>query len=94
MPQPPDAPPEGYVACYRAGHECTSTHSITEDEHGRNGRVFCPCCGRSYMSWFTPWVLMQEDEQEYRARAHGCTCNAIYCGPGSGHESYCGWEQG
>jgi hypothetical protein len=23
----------------------------------------------------------------------GCTCNAIYCGPGSGHESYCGWVE-
>jgi len=34
------------------------------------------------------------DELEYRAHVSGCTCNAIYCGPGSGHESYCGWEQG
>jgi len=22
----------------------------------------------------------------------GCTCNAIFLGPG-GHESYCGWEE-
>lgn len=45
MPQPPDAPFEGYVACYRAGHQCTSTNETVEDERGRESRNFCPCCG-------------------------------------------------
>lgn len=22
-----------------------------------------------------------------------CTCNAVFCGPGSGHESDCGWVE-
>jgi hypothetical protein len=54
MPQPADAPPEGYVACYRAGHTCTSTVTRTEDERGVATWVHCPCCGNSFSSMYMP----------------------------------------
>ena len=46
MPQPADAPGEGYVACYRAGHECPPAVATTvEDDTSRTITVRCPCCG-------------------------------------------------
>lgn len=49
MPQPTNAPPEGYVACYRAGHECTSTCTeTTTDDGGLERWVHCPCCGETW----------------------------------------------
>jgi len=61
MPQPADAPPEGYVACYRAGHECSSTTTRTEDEHGGlSTRAVCPCCGDGHGSSYVPASLRGE----------------------------------
>jgi hypothetical protein len=55
MPQPADAPPEGYVACYRAGHTCTSTVTRTDTEHGGVAtRVHCPCCGDLHSLMIVP----------------------------------------
>jgi hypothetical protein len=34
-----------------------------------------------------------DESEDVWVRVDRCTCNAIYCGPGSGHESYCGWEE-
>jgi len=55
MPQPAD-----YVACYRAGHSCTSVNETTEDERGRESRNFCPCCGSWHGSLFIPRAMMDE----------------------------------
>lgn len=64
MPQPLNAPPEGYVACYVAGHECQSTVKATEDESSVTHRCFCQCCGRSYWTMSGPrewWVARAGD---------------------------------
>ena len=46
MTQPAGAPDEGYVACYRAGHECPPAAAVTvEDDTHRTTTVRCPCCG-------------------------------------------------
>jgi hypothetical protein len=71
MPQPPAAPAEGYVACYRAGHSCPPKVAIrTELEDGGIKTVYrCPCCGdfggASFMpaSWLHPYEVVL-DEQE------------------------------
>jgi len=46
------------------------------------------------------WFEAQENAAIETADGNGdwvftgtCSCNAPLCGPGSGHESYCGWEQ-
>lgn len=53
----------------------------------------CSCMGGCYEG------AMEQMEEERQAAADkgskwvgGCTCNAVFMGPGSGHESYCGWE--
>ena len=61
MPQPAGAPAEGFVACYRAGHRCTSTTAETEDVYGGlDSRMFCPCCGDFQGSQSIPASLRGE----------------------------------
>lgn len=48
MQQPKDAPPEGYVSCYRAGHKCEV--AVEYDADGKGSRTFCGCCGTRYFS--------------------------------------------
>jgi hypothetical protein len=45
MPQPPDAPSEGYLACYRAGHDCGFETTVVETEMHITTTGRCPCCG-------------------------------------------------
>lgn len=46
MPQPHGAPDEGYVACYRAGHECDRTAETRIEKDGVVIVTYnCPCCG-------------------------------------------------
>lgn len=46
LPQPKGAPPEGYVACYRAGHDCPPAVALVEEtETHRHTEYRCPCCG-------------------------------------------------
>jgi hypothetical protein len=55
MPQPPDAPYEGYVACYRAGHVCPPHVPHTTDRDGYRDTTYrCPCCGDSGFSYGRP----------------------------------------
>lgn len=54
MPQPADAPEEGYVSCYIAGHECQSESVRTEDERGLLSEIRCRCCGELYGSMYVP----------------------------------------
>jgi hypothetical protein len=57
------------------------------DPYGCGG--CCKCLGGCYAGH----MEQLEQEREGWVRVSGCTCNAPLCGPGSGHESYCGWEQ-
>jgi hypothetical protein len=54
MPQPADAPEEGYVACYVAGHECVTESVREEDEHGVLSEIRCRCCGDPHGSMYVP----------------------------------------
>lgn len=55
LPQPPGAPPEGYVDCYKAGHHCPSKVAVlTETERGTITSYRCPCCGDRGVSFFAP----------------------------------------
>jgi hypothetical protein len=45
MPQPSDAPPAGFVACYLAGHECEFEVTVEVTPAFRYRTARCPCCG-------------------------------------------------
>jgi hypothetical protein len=63
MPQPADAPGEGYVACYRAGHHCPPKVGYrTETEEFVTCTYRCPCCGDFGGSWGMPkgWLTNEE----------------------------------
>jgi hypothetical protein len=45
MPQPPNAPYEGFVACYRGGHPCNVTVETTETGTDTTTERRCRCCG-------------------------------------------------
>lgn len=61
MDQPPGALPEGYVACYRAGHPCPPKERIRTERPGFLTISYrCPCCGDGGMSFGMP--LDQESE--------------------------------
>lgn len=45
VPQPAGAPPEGYVACYRAGHRCGYVTTETVSETHVTTAARCRCCG-------------------------------------------------
>lgn len=55
MEQPADAPFEGYVACYRAGHVCPPAVAIRTESHGAVTTTRrCPCCGDFQGAMTTP----------------------------------------
>lgn len=55
MPDPPDAPFPGYVACYRAGHKCPPKVKLrTESETHVMIKYRCPCCGDGGPSFGIP----------------------------------------
>lgn len=65
MPQPVDAPAEGFVACWRAGHECP--RFVAEERIEDNYRTVsfrCPCCGQHGMSMAGPvdWDMPEPPE--------------------------------
>lgn len=66
MGQPQDAPDEGYVACYRAGHSCPPKVAVVEeDAQGRLTTYRCPCCGCGDhgISYYEPreWLTAASD---------------------------------
>lgn len=62
MPQPADAPYEGYVACYIAGHKCISTVTRTEDAATVTTKGHCGCCGDLHYSMCEPVVSSSDGE--------------------------------
>lgn len=66
MEQPQDAPAEGYVACYRAGHFCPPmVATVEEDAQGRLTAYRCPCCGDHGVSYYEPreWLTAASCER-------------------------------
>lgn len=60
MPQPAGAPQEGFVACYRAGHRCTSATHVEVSERGTTTQtVHCPCCGDFQGSITVPRAVVE-----------------------------------
>jgi len=55
MDQPAGAPHEGYVACYKAGHECPPKERIRKESDGFVTVSYrCPCCGDGGTSFGMP----------------------------------------
>lgn len=46
----------------------------------------CGCLGGCVLGW-------NEQQESSYVKVERCTCNAVFCGPGSGHESDCGWVE-
>jgi hypothetical protein len=47
--------PEGWIACYRAGHPCPTALAVeTIDGDGTMTEYRCPCCGSLRIAWFIP----------------------------------------
>jgi hypothetical protein len=66
MDQPVDAPDEGYVACYRAGHMCPPKVALISENATHRTTVYrCPCCGDHGVMSCVPleWVTSQKGEQ-------------------------------
>lgn len=64
MSQPDGAPDEGYVACYRAGHKCTTEVVTDRDEHGVSTKVRCSCCGDGHGSMYVPHSMAEDEFAE------------------------------
>lgn len=65
MPQPQDAPEEGFVACWRAGHKCPRFVAYERVEGRMRGVSYrCPCCGEHGMSSWAPieWDMPEPPE--------------------------------
>lgn len=61
------AEPEGWVACYRAGHSCPPKEQIREEQDGRvTFRHRCPCCGSGGMTFS---ILADDEDQFFAAKA-------------------------
>jgi hypothetical protein len=63
------AEPEGYVACYRAGHACPPKVALVEvNDFSRVTRYKCPCCGDGGVSFSIPheWDITPTED----ARLH------------------------
>ncbi|MGW4484293.1 hypothetical protein ACWEOE_10695 [Amycolatopsis sp. NPDC004368] len=91
LPQPEDAPPEGYVACYRAGHVCDPTKVEKSDEKGTCTEYRCRCCGDLYVSQYIPHEMkppLEYRDDETHDDIWPKECYACLVGVATGPESH------